>query len=245
VTPRFPADIHLSGAGGGTGGPSETDAGSTIPTGSSAPSPSPGTAIAADDADLVDLATLVGRTVRVGGLVVELRADGFTLDDGTAIGRIVLEGTALEALPLIEPDDALNAIGRVETTADGPVLVVDDAGRIVFAGDPVAADTAPVDPGSLDAGGSPSSEASGTVPLTGRLAGLGGGPSPFDGGAAGLATLVAISAVSAAVTILRRRHSRRRMAVRIAARLATFAGPSPGPEMATAAEREPSTNRLA
>jgi hypothetical protein len=244
VTPRFPADIR-SGAGSGQGGPSESDAGptTTASTGSSDPGASPGTPIAADDADLVDLATLVGRTVRVGGLVVELRTDGFTLDDGTAIGRIVLEGAALDALPLIEPEDALNAIGRVEATADGPVLIVDDAGRIVFAGDPVAAGAAPAEP--VDASAAPSSEASGAIPVTGRLAGLGSGPSPFDGGAVGLATLVAISAISAAVTILRRRHTRRRLAARIAARLATFAGPPPSPAMATAAEREPSTNRSA
>jgi hypothetical protein len=245
VTPRFPADIHLSGGSNGPGGAGETDGGSTTTTGSSAATSSPNTLIAADDADLVDLATLAGRTVRVGGLVVDLRADGFTLDDGTAVGRIVLEGLALEVLPLIEPDDALNAIGRVEVTTDGPVLVVDDAGRIVFAGDPVAAGTSALDPAQVDASASPSSGASGAVPVTGRLAGLGGGPSPFDGGAAGLAALVAISVISAAVTILRRRHARRRFAARIAARLTTFAGPPTGPGTGTAAEREPSTNRSA
>ena len=83
---------------------------------------------AAPDADLVDLAPFAGRLVRVGGLVVDLRPDGFTLDDGTAIGRIVLRGAALELLPLIEPDDALNAIGRVEALDGGLVVVVDDPG---------------------------------------------------------------------------------------------------------------------
>ena len=34
----------------------------------------------------VDLVTAVGQQVRVGGLVVDLRPDGFTLDDGTAVG---------------------------------------------------------------------------------------------------------------------------------------------------------------
>ena len=38
----------------------------------------------------------VGQTVRVGGLVVDLTTDGFTLDDGTAIGRVVLAGAAAE-----------------------------------------------------------------------------------------------------------------------------------------------------
>ena len=35
--------------------------------------------------------TSIGTTVRVGGLVVDLRPDGFTLDDGTAVGRVVLD----------------------------------------------------------------------------------------------------------------------------------------------------------
>ena len=47
---------------------------------------------AALDADLVELEAFVGQRVRVGGLVVDLRADGFTLDDGTAIGRVILRG---------------------------------------------------------------------------------------------------------------------------------------------------------
>jgi hypothetical protein len=188
----------------------------------------------------------VGRTVRVGGLVVDLRADGFTLDDGTATGRIILAGVALDALSLVEPEDALNAIGRVAATEDGPVVVVDEAGRIVFAGDPVAAganlESAPAGPSAPAPSGSGTP---GTVPISGRLAGLDGGPSPLDGGAAGLAMLVVVSAISATATLLRRRRARRRLAARIAARLTTVAGPSPGPVAAPAAERGPSTIRSA
>ncbi len=51
----------------------------------------------APDADLVDLDARVGRLVRVGGLVVDLEPDGFTLDDGTAIGRVVLRGDGARA----------------------------------------------------------------------------------------------------------------------------------------------------
>ncbi len=40
---------------------------------------------------------------------------------------------------MIEPDDALNAIGRVEALDGGLVVVVDDPGAIILAGDPVAA----------------------------------------------------------------------------------------------------------
>jgi hypothetical protein len=75
----------------------------------------------------------------------------------------------------------------------------------------------------------------------GRLAGLGGGQLPFDAGAAGLGTLLAISAASLAVTLLRREQARRRFATRIAGRLATFAGPPGRPDGSTPAEREPST----
>ena len=45
---------------------------------------------------------------------------------------------------MIEPDDALNAIGRVEALAGGFVVVVDDPGGIILAGDPVAAGGLPL-----------------------------------------------------------------------------------------------------
>ena len=66
--------------------------------------------------------------VRVGGLVRDLRPDGFRLDDGTAVGTVVLAGAALDWLPLIEPGDAINVVGRVSTADAGPVVTVDDPG---------------------------------------------------------------------------------------------------------------------
>ena len=238
VTPRFPADLHLAGtAGSGAGG----DGGSGAGTPASGTASSPPASAAVDDADLIDLGALVGRTVRVGGLVMELRPDGFTLDDGTATGVVVLEGAALEAIGLVEPDDAVNVIGRVEATADSPVVVVDDAGRIVFAGDPIAANPTPA---SSAASSSPLTDAS-AAPVSGRLARLGGGPPAPDGGVMGLATLAVVSAISLAVTVLRRRHARRLLAGRIAARLASLAGEATAPDGRPAAEREPSTIRSA
>ena len=128
-------------------------------------------ASAAVDADLDGLAPFAGKLVRVGGLVVDLRTDGFTLDDGTAIGRIVLRGAALELLPLIEPDDALNAIGRVETSTDGFVVAVDDPGGIILTGDPVAA-TGPAASQAVGAAGP--SDGGDPSPLgTSRFAGFG------------------------------------------------------------------------
>ena len=188
-----------------------------------------------------DLASMIGRLVRVGGLVVDLRPDGFTLDDGTAIGRVVLRGTALDQLSLVEPQDALNAIGRVEATADGPVVVVDDPAGLIQAGDPI-----PTAPSSSPSGSSaatlaaPSGAAGPGSRPAGRQASL-GGTFPLDPGAAGLGTLLAISAVSLALTVLRREQSRRRMAARIARRLATFAGHPAGPTDPIPAERGPST----
>jgi len=243
VTPRFPADIRLAGRAGdgsmtgaaamtGPGGRTTTS-GRGGPDGVGAPA-----AEVPADADLIDLGTVVGRVVRVGGLVVELRPDGFTLDDGTAIGRVILRAAAIDRLALIEPDDALNAIGRVEATADGPVVVIEDPAGITQAGDPVAAGSSAE--ASPAAGGVGSSYDPGAG-ATGRFAGLGGGGFPLDAGAAGLGTLLAVSAASLAVTLLRREHARRRLAARIAARLATFSGRRTVPPDVISAEREPST----
>ena len=217
----------ISAASGGTEGPD----GHGASGGPSAP--------AAAAADLVDLDGLIGTTVRVGGLVVDLRADGFTLDDGTATGRVILRGSALDVLPLIEPDDALEATGHVERSADGAAaVVVDDPAGIVQASDPTGAAASP----SASAGPLAAGLAGSPQPAAGsRFAGLGSGLFPLDPGAAGLGTLLAISAASLAITVLRRQRLRRRMAARIATRLATFAGPSADLPEPPLAERGPRT----
>jgi hypothetical protein len=224
VTPRFPADVRPVGGASG-GGP--TASGSS--DGPSAPGESQDAASSdpipdAPDVDLDELGGHIGALIRVGGLVVDLEPNGFTLDDGTAIGRIELRGVVLDSLPLIEPDDALNAVGRVEAAAGGPIVVVDDAGRLILSGDPVAA-TGSTMP-SADPSIAPASSADGAS--HGRFAGLSGPPGGFDGSIAGMATLLAVSAVTLAVTLLRRRHGRRLMAARVADRLAALAG-APGP----------------
>ncbi len=241
VTPRSPADVRVAGrADADAASATGSNAGASSPTTSGAPA----LATAAPDADLVDLDARIGAVVRVGGLVVDLGPDGFTLDDGTAIGRVVLRGPALDRLALIEPDDALNATGRVEAAATGAILVVDDPAGIIQAGDPGAATAAT----SAEASPGPSAAPSGTPGTlggsAGRLAGL-SGTLPFDAGTAGLGTLAAISAASVAVTLLRRAYSRRRLSARIAGRLATFAAPSGDPPgdlpPTSSAERGPST----
>ncbi len=145
ILPRFPADVRLGqasepaagpGAASSSGGPVATSYGTK---GAAAGPESSAAPTGAIDADLVDLASYAGALVRVGGLVVALEAGGFTLDDGTSVGRVVLTGDAVAQLALIEPDDALNAIGRVEMTKEGPVVLVDTPAAISFAGDPVPA----------------------------------------------------------------------------------------------------------
>ena len=73
----------------------------------------PTTEGAAIDADLATLAGLVGAQVRVGGIVVALDGDRVLVDDGTATGGIQLAGDAAALLPLLEPGDAVSAVGRV------------------------------------------------------------------------------------------------------------------------------------
>jgi hypothetical protein len=219
IAPRSTADVAVA-SGGGANAPRD---GSDNPGG-------PGAATTASDAstastpnvDLIDLAGHVGQIVRVGGLVTELVPDGFLLDDGTAIGRVVLAGAAAEYLPLLEPGDALNATGRVEGDEAGYRVVVDDPAGLVRVGDPTLDGTAsaplgaPTDP--LE------SAAAGQV---GRLAG--GLLGPDAPGAAGVVGIMLVSAASLAVTVLRRQRARRRLAARIAARVASLAAMQ-GPE---------------
>jgi len=185
--------------------------------------------------------------VRVGGLVVDLRSDGLLLDDGTSVGLVVFRGPALELLPLLEPDDVINAIGHVKPVSDGLAVVVDEPGGIIQAGDPVAPvpelSNATGEPGSVTATlGSAGSEPSA------RGAGLLDGSSGIGSllaGVAGLGTLICLSLASLLVTLGRRAHARRRIAARVAARVAAFegsAGPYPAaPPGPRSAERDNST----
>jgi hypothetical protein len=148
------------------------------------------------------------------------------LDDGTTTGRLVLRAAARDLLPLLEPDDAINATGRVEQLEDGPAVVVDDPGGIIQAGDPEAPDTV--------AGPAPAVAEDSSVPASSPImAGLSSG-SWLGAGAVGFATMSLLSGASLAFTLLRRRHARRRLADRIAVRLAAFEPPSdatPGPRL--------------
>ena len=148
ILPRSRGDVSVGGGptdGGPTSGASTGGATSGGAAGGAASSASGGTASGSTngetvaDADLADLASIVGDTVRVGGLVVDVRPDGFTLDDGTAHAPVVLRDEAADWIPLIEPEDAINVIGRVERLDDGALaVVVTDPAAIVLGSDPTA-----------------------------------------------------------------------------------------------------------
>ena len=240
VVPRTQADVVVSassttgagspsGAGGAGGSSGRGSAGQSL----SSPRPA-GPAGSAEgatplDVDLVSLAEHIGQSVRVGGLISDVTSDGFLLDDGTAVGRIRLGGSAAEYVALLEAGDAVNATGRVAAEGSAFVLVVDEAAGLVRAGDPDgttggAAGAAQLDPVVAGDAGEPtlSQDSAGASQLAGGL---------LDGalpGAAGLLGLALASVVSVAVSGLRRYRSRRLLARRMAARLATFGGAGGG-----------------
>ena len=74
-----------------------------------------------------------------------------------------------------------------------------------------------------------------------RLAGIATAPWPLDAGVAGVASLLLAAVASIGLTTARREHSRRRLAGRIAVRLAGIAGPSPANVSPSTAKRGPST----
>ena len=243
ITPRTPADLrvlgaHAPSAGRGTvsGNRPTSTAGTTRPTAG----PSSAGVV---DADLIDLAAFGGQLVRVGGLVVDLRPDGLLVDDGTSVGLVILHGAALAVLPLLEPEDAINATGRVETVADGPAVVIDDPGGIVQAGDPVASVTDPVKTDNGPAARPEPGESSGpeTEHSSTQRAGLLDGLPVVGAGLAGLGTLVALSLVSLAIGLVRRAHARGRLEERVAARLAAFGVAQSPPSTSRSPERDGST----
>jgi hypothetical protein len=239
IVPRNRADITLGSSSGGgstpSGGTGGAVTGGTSAVGStSAPNAGPGTTGSTADAPLdIDLAEIrdhVGTLVRVGGLVGEVRSDGFALDDGTALGRVVLIGAALAELPPIETGDALNAIGVVQAGGDpasagvaGVVVAVSDPAGIVRVGDPIGeapsgspsdGPSVPIDPTVAD------------DPTMHRASGLLDANLPD----VGIAGILLAALASLAVTLLRRHRMRRRLAARVARRLSAIvpAPPSTG-----------------
>jgi hypothetical protein len=227
ILPRSGADVRQ--------GPAPAAAPSGVPRGATGAAGDGGTAApsvtSAIPADLIDVEGLVGTDVRVGGLVIELLPDGFTLDDGTAIGRVVLTGLAAASRDLIEPGDAINVTGGVAIQADGlAAVVVDDPAAIILGSTLGDVGTSPA-PGDAAVATGPE-DTSGL-----RTAGVGDASMGIPSAGAGLAGVLSIGLLSVAVTALRRRQARRLLALRVAARLAAVGGQRPPDGGATTGPR--------
>jgi uncharacterized protein YdeI (BOF family) len=206
IVPRSTGDIKLGAASpspspkGTSNGPSASDAPASLTTPASADGPAASAEAAGavpPDVELVDLAAHLGSSVRVGGLVTAVVADGFELDDGTSSGRVVLEGAAADLAGLVQPGDAVNATG-IPDDRDGAVLVVTDPADLVLLGD-------------LGAGGGAGAGSSGaqTAALAGTTIGIDTpGMDPIDSALAGagrpdpaLVALVALVTVGLAIAL--------------------------------------------
>jgi len=211
LVPRSPADVAIGPAepqrspgaapsGGRVSRPRSADAPTSGPVGPAGPT----------DVDLAHLADHLGETVRVGGLIVDLTSAGVSLDDGTAVSGVVLEGAAGEYLPLLEPGDAINVTGRVERRAKELIVAVQDPAGLARVGDLAEPPSAPPVP-------TPEPTRVAVAPRTASTDAFGLGIP----GTAGLASLVLISLASAGVTVLRRRQLRDRVLARVGREAAT------------------------
>jgi hypothetical protein len=226
IVPRSPADLVV-GPGPGAAvsrTSSDADPGHAVPF--SGASESAVGLEAVVDADLGALAEHAGQRVRVGGLLVQELPTGFTLDDGTATGAVILVGPATAYLAALEPGDAVNAIGLVIPLEDDHwgVQVTDGRGllRVGDLGEPRA----------IDAGGGVETRATDPAPdqehAPARQAGrLGFDLAPVGGvGAAAVASLALTTALGLSAAVARRRRARQ-LADRVAARLQRYAGAEP------------------
>lgn len=231
VVPRGPMDVQVeeadrrSTAAGqaGTNGRAASQPTQSIPPVQTGHAPG---------VDLADLGTLIGELVRVGGLVAAVNEVSIVVDDGTASAEVRLLGDAALLLPLVEPGDAVSAVGRVAAGASGPLVeVMEPAGFALLGhlGEPL-----PIAGAGESAGhGAPPGEVvpAGHLPTmaTGEPArppdtGLGGAAGASPGTAA--AALLGLVGLAGWVTAHRVRE-RRRLAVRIARRLAALSEDRP------------------
>ena len=121
-----------SGGRGGTstGGGATTNRGELPGAGTSGPGGRNRSIDAPVDVDFAALGTRVGWHVRVGGLVVAVTGDYVTIDDGTTVGLVAVEGTAQMQLPSLRPGVAVNVVGLVRSDPDLAVVVSDPAGIV-------------------------------------------------------------------------------------------------------------------
>ena len=206
VTPRSPADVRVAGradadaaaatgSSGGTTSPATTGApGARRPP---HPTPTSSTSIRGS-----------ARLVRVGGLVVDLRARWLHARrrHRDRPGRPARPGARAAG-----PHRARRRAQRDRSGGSRRRPAPSSSSTIRRASSRPATPSPRRQRASSEAAPGPSTAPSGTPGTlggaAGRLAGL-GGTLPFDAGTAGLGTLAAISAASVAVTLLRRAYSR-------------------------------------
>jgi len=218
LLPRGRADVTGVGAGGSVAGGAGGAAGSGGPgAGSSAAPTGSGGFDVTPDTDLATLAEHVGARVHVGGLVSQLMPDGFLLDDGTAVARLVLHADALVLVDHLRAGDALAAWGTVTRDGDQLSISVASAADVVRIG--ALGQALPVDPPApftSSAGPSPTGP-TGHAPSLATAA-----PGDVLPGEVSLATLAALTAASVLVSIVGRRTASRRSRDLVLARLATL-----------------------
>jgi hypothetical protein len=242
IVPRSAADIRVLARATALAGASSSRpaaAGLGASTSSTAPGGGGAGAGAATpiSADVAGLARLVGRAVRVGGLVATVDAAGLVLDDGTGRSRLDLVGEARSLLPLIGPGDALGATGLVQAGTP-PTIRVTDPAALVRLGDlgeslPIAGSDDREDGVEIVQDDSPatmsSSAAAATPPPAPRGVNGGAAPVPMTAGAGSLG---ALAVAGGTLVMVRRRRDRRIVRMRIARRLAEI-GALAAPDLAS------------
>ncbi len=246
LVPRSPADIRVIGrvaASTGTARPSlGTGRSGTSANGATGSSDAAAGTTASVSADASALATMVGRSVRVGGLVVSTDANGLVLDDGTGTVRLELAGDARSLLPLMQAGDAIGASGIVQAGAS-PAIQVAGAADLVRLGDlgeplPLSADPVPADMDADELADPLQSGGPGGSPSPAMVASGGSGGASFVPLTAGIGSIGALATAGTMFLVARRRRDRRMVRARIERRVselgALFTGAStpdvvPGP----------------
>jgi outer membrane biosynthesis protein TonB len=226
VVPRQPGDVHVQGPGrrSAAAGPAGTNRRTTAqPTQSTSPQQTDHP----PSVDLADLGTRIGDLVRVGGLVAAIGETSIFVDDGTARAEVRLLGDAAPLVPLVEPGDAVSAVGRVAADPSGPRVEVTEPAGFVHLGllgeaiPIVGAGDAPTNggpPGEVVAPGHMPALATGSSAQPAYVDVVGDSGTPPGAAAAALLGLLAL----AGLVTTRRLRERRRLAVRIARRLAAL-----------------------
>lgn len=231
IDPRSQGDVRIGGpaSSGGTGATGGGAGGYASP-GPGANDASPSDPGAPMDVDIATLGEHVGAIVHIGGIVTAVESGAILLDDGTAVGRVVLGGDASTYLDQLVPGDALDAVGRVREAKGGGTLQVDvaSAAGIVRVGDPGsdAGDPGSSDPAAASAPGAVQPRAGDPTTVVDLVPEPGPSPILF---VIGIIVVGGLALIAGVTLVLRRARERHATNGRIALRLAAVAGAGPDP----------------